>query len=132
MQKDFDPALFAERLRIALHRRKMTQVQLGEKTNISSKSISKYINEQASPPIGALHRMADTLNVSADWLMGRTEEEAGIYIERDEEPWGNDVRFIRRGIQQMSDKERRLLMNVVKSYIKEVQEEEESGRGEES
>lgn len=125
MPKDFDKALFAERLRIALHRRKMTQLELGEKTGISPKSVSKYVTEQAFPPMGALRRIADVLNVSVDWLMGRTEEEAGIYIEREEEAWADDVRFIRRGIQRMSDKERRVLMNVVRSYIEEIQEEEE-------
>jgi len=122
--------IFSERLRIALHRRKMTQVELGNIVGISPKSISKYINQLTLPPADTLHKIADALNVSVDWLLGRTDEEADIYIERDEEPWANDVKIIRRGIQQMSGKERRVLINLVKSYVEEMQKEEKTEGGE--
>jgi transcriptional regulator with XRE-family HTH domain len=81
--------LHGERLVEARERLHMTQgelaVAIGIATDPDSKSgkttISRYENERSQPGSDVLDKMAEVLNVSADWLLGRTEDRTGTVTQ---------------------------------------------------
>ncbi len=65
--------LFSMRLNELLCEKETAQEDLAKKTELSMSSISTYRNGKAEPKITALNRIANYLNVSADYLLGNTE-----------------------------------------------------------
>ena len=63
-----------ERLRQLREEKKMTQLRLGLKVGASQETISGYEIHKAVPPADMLIKLADTLNTSVDYLLGRTDE----------------------------------------------------------
>lgn len=53
--------------------RGMKQSKLGEYVGVSSQAISKWETGKAEPDIKAILKMCDLFDVSADYLLGRTE-----------------------------------------------------------
>jgi transcriptional regulator with XRE-family HTH domain len=68
--------IFAERLRMARAMRKLSQGDLAEKTGFQPSAISHFETEGRSPSFDNLKRLADALNVTTDYLLGRTEHPA--------------------------------------------------------
>ncbi len=56
----------------------LTQKQIAELLNISQQSYSDYENEKTQPDFETLIKIADALNVSIDYLLGRTDELGGV------------------------------------------------------
>ena len=65
---------FPARLREVRKKRKMTQEQLGKRVDVTKVSISCYENGSRTPDIDTLEKIADALDVSVDYLLGRTDE----------------------------------------------------------
>lgn len=61
---------FANRLRIALQIRGMTQQELAEKSGLGKSRISHYVCGRYEAKQDGLYRIAKALNVSEAWLMG--------------------------------------------------------------
>lgn len=61
--------------------RELTQKDLAEKCNISSKSIWAYENNIAIPPLDILTRLADFFECSIDYLTGREDDFGVITIQ---------------------------------------------------
>lgn len=86
------------RIRRARESAGFRQEDLAEKTGIMQKTISNYENGVSYPNSLNLTKISDVLDVSADWLLGRTEDRfsataraaAQLITELDEE----DQRFI--------------------------------------
>lgn len=53
--------------------KKMSQISLGMKLNVSQKMISAYENGKNEPSIDLLMRMADIFQVSIDYIVGYSE-----------------------------------------------------------
>ena len=66
--------VFAQRLKQALKEMKITQVELAEKIGMTQGGYTSYEQARREPPIKVLVQLADKLNVSLDWLCGRTEK----------------------------------------------------------
>lgn len=62
--------LTATRLRIALGRAGIKQVELSEKTGIPKSAISQYLSGKVKPKQDKVYLMAKALDVSELWLMG--------------------------------------------------------------
>ena len=72
-----------------------TQKQLSELLGISQQSYSDYENERTFPDKDTLLKLAGCLNVSTDYLLGRTDELGAVVMP---------------GAMQLSDSERELLL----------------------
>ena len=66
--------IFAQRLRKARLNAGLTQTKLAEKAGLTQGAITSYEIARREPSIKGLVQLADTLNVSLDWLCGRTEK----------------------------------------------------------
>lgn len=65
--------MIAQRLRSARKAKGLTQEELASKLNTTKGTISNYENNHSSPPNEMLTLLANTLGVSTDWLLGRTD-----------------------------------------------------------
>lgn len=65
---------FAERLRKARRRKKLKQREVAEHLGAALRSYQNYEGGQRRPDFETLVVMADYLEVTTDYLLGRTEE----------------------------------------------------------
>lgn len=65
--------MFGKRLRAARIARKYTQQRMADILTISLNSYQKYEQGERNPSFDILVKIADTLNVSIDWLLSRDD-----------------------------------------------------------
>jgi len=82
-----DKDVFPERLKSARDMRKLTQAELGTKASLPSTSIAHFEAGSRKPSFFNLRKLAETLEVTTDYLLGRVSEpsmaEAGDVLYRD-------------------------------------------------
>ena len=61
---------FPSRFRTLAEEKKLTQAQLADMIGIRRQTVSLYFNGQSIPDSEILRRIAESLDVSADWLLG--------------------------------------------------------------
>lgn len=66
--------IFSERLKAARDLRKMSQGDLANKAGFQPSAISHFETGNRSPSFDNLKRLADALNVTTDYLLGRTDQ----------------------------------------------------------
>ena len=66
--------MFGKRLREARMARSLTQPQLAEVIGVALRTYQQYEQGIRNPSFDALVQLADVLDVSTDWLLGRTSE----------------------------------------------------------
>ena len=81
--------MFAQRLRLLMNEKRMSQLQLAKMAGTTEASISRYLNEQTyMPNLNVLMKLAEGFGVSLDYLVGltniptprKTEEEFGYVL----------------------------------------------------
>ena len=65
--------MFASRLRSVRMYRKLTQQKMADLLSVSLNSYQKYEQQERSPALDTLVRIADLLDVSVDYLLCRDE-----------------------------------------------------------
>src|SRR6516225_7681341 len=79
--------VFQERLKAARELRGWSQEELGSKTGMPPSSIGHYESGSRKPSFHTLRKLANTLNVTTDYLLGRVDEpglaESGDPLYRD-------------------------------------------------
>lgn len=69
------PSIFGKRLRAMREEREITQEELGSKAQISAVMVSHFeTGRRQSPSIENLIKLANAMEVSADYLLGRTDD----------------------------------------------------------
>ena len=74
---------FAQRLYTARKNKKMTQKQLADQLGVQQGQISLYETDKDEPPVVVKERIAELLDVSLDFLNGRTPDESGHLSDLD-------------------------------------------------
>lgn len=64
---------FASRFYEALDESKYNTYTIADKLNLSAATISRYTNGKMLPKLATLYQAADLLNVSPEWLMGKSD-----------------------------------------------------------
>ena len=64
---------FPKRLKALRTEKKITQVNLAHELHYGYTAIANYESGRNQPNIGDLTKLANTLNVSIDYLLGRTD-----------------------------------------------------------
>lgn len=64
---------FADRLRTVRKLRNLSQGDLAERTGLQPSAVSHFESDRRTPSFDNLKRLADALNVSADYLLGRID-----------------------------------------------------------
>lgn len=66
--------MFGKRLKKIRETNNMLQSDLAKKINLSSSAVSMYELGERDPDTETLKKIADVLNVSTDYLLGRTDK----------------------------------------------------------
>lgn len=75
--------MLSQRLRFARRNKKLTQEGLASLVNTSKGTISNYENGHSTPSNEMLVTLADALDVSIDYLLGRSEKIMKNYEEKE-------------------------------------------------
>ena len=70
-------AVFPERLRSAREHRELSQGELAERARLQASAVSHFETGGRKPSFDNLKKLADALNVSTDYLLGRTSDMEG-------------------------------------------------------
>ena len=76
--------MFAKRLRSARMARHFTQQAMADALNLSLNAYQKYEQGERTAPYDTLVAIADKLNISIDWLLGRDEYLCSLGVSFDE------------------------------------------------
>jgi len=104
---EMDSELFCARLKEIRTQRKMTQQDIAEKTGIPSTSISHIEAGSRKPSLENFYKLVVVLNVSSDYLLGRTDQYADL---------GTDP--IAKSIQALPETEREMIQKFILSLQK--------------
>ena len=99
---------FAERLRSLRKQRNLSQTELGELAELHYTHIGRYERGSSRPAADALNRLAQALNVSGDYLLEGSNDQAAVARFEDRELL---ERF--QEIQQLNDEDK----HVVKVFL---------------
>ena len=66
--------MIQDRLKRAIAIRGYKQRDLAEKLGMTDATLSRYVRGNREPRADAIRKIAETLNVSTDWLLGLTDE----------------------------------------------------------
>lgn len=105
-----------ERIRDIRKERGLNQDQLAELASLNRVTIAKYESGRVEPGAHALSRIADALDVSADVLLGRTDE----VRPAPESPQTEEARIFLRGIDKLPQEERKQLLEMARLMFKHV------------
>jgi len=113
---------FGKRLKQLRKEKNLTQVQLGELLNTSHATINRYENNIHEPDLETINKLADLFDVTADYLLGRTDMKEIAIIENDEIP--EELRKIGVEYLEVSKelKEKGFTPEKIKSLIKTIEE----------
>ena len=78
-------ATFGERLQAALELRDMSQRELGRRAGVSVAHVSRSASGESVPTVDIAARLAQTLDVSLDWLVDLPRREPGALTPAEEE-----------------------------------------------
>lgn len=69
--------IFPERLRTAREHRELSQGELADRAGLQASAVSHFETGGRKPSFDNLKKLADALNVSTDYLLGRTADMEG-------------------------------------------------------
>ncbi|WP_419589064.1 helix-turn-helix domain-containing protein [Thiolapillus sp.] len=109
-----DSDIFQKRLVTARKKRELSQDDLAKKSGLKPAAISHFETGARKPSFNNLKRLADALNVTADYLLGRTDDPEG-FAEA-------DVAF-RHGFEQLSSEQREIALDFIEVLAKRSKKE---------
>ena len=111
---DFDMAessnskdLFPERLRFARTTRQLSQDGLAKRADLQASAISHFETGSRKPSFDNLRRLADALDVTTDYLLGRVNDMQAV----------GDVDRVHRHLEQMSTTDREIAEGFLKMLV---------------
>lgn len=96
--------IFKKRLILARNKRGFSQSELAKISGLKPAAISHFETGNRKPSFDNLRLLSDSLNVTADYLLGRTDDPEG-FAE-------SDVAF-RHGYEKLSSEQRDMALNFI-------------------
>jgi transcriptional regulator with XRE-family HTH domain len=97
--------VFPDRLRSARRLRELDQGELAKRAGMQASAISHFENGNRKPSFDNLRRLADALDVTTDYLLGRVNEPSGVGVadklHRHIQKLGTNDREIAEGVIAM-------------------------------
>ena len=107
-----------ERIKELRKQRGLNQDQLAELASLNRVTVAKYEAGRVEPGAHALGRIADALDVSADVLLGRSNEIQEIKnMPKTDEAW-----ILARGVDKLPEEERKKTLAVVRAMFAQYQD----------
>lgn len=109
--------IFGRRLKQALIEKNVQQKTLADVLEISDKTMSSYVHGNANPTLLGLAKIAKYLNISADFLLGLSNELKSL--DNVDDPVGEDILMIRRSYTSMPEHQREAVLRLVQSITED-------------
>ena len=88
---------FSERIAAIRKEMKLSQEKFGELANVSQRTVAFWESGDRMPSHSTISALADCLNISVDYLLGRTDEKAG----NKKQPAANDGELVEKVISRV-------------------------------
>lgn len=98
--------LFGERLTQIRRKKKLSQSEVGKLLGIDGDAYGRYERNEVKPSIDMAAKIADILNVSLDYLIGKTDLE-----------FDSDALKRIEGISKLSDKNKEVVYTFLDSFL---------------
>ena len=105
--------LFPQRLQALREKRGLNQEELAKKGSLQATAISHFETGTRKPSFDNLRRLADALETTVDYLMGRTDDPAAIVPEGDQ---------IFRDFEKLTAEERKFARDFMATLAKRAKE----------
>ncbi len=99
--------LFPERLRFARTTRQLSQDGLAKRADLQASAISHFETGSRKPSFDNLRRLADALDVTTDYLLGRVNDMQAV----------GDVDRVHRHLEQMSTTDREIAEGFLRMLV---------------
>ena len=109
--------IFPQRLRSAREIRELNQEKLARRAGLQASAISHFETGTRKPSFDNLKRLADALNVTTDYLLGRVEDPAGLA--------GADR--IYRHLEQLKGSDRKTAEDMIEMLARRAKERRQAG-----
>lgn len=110
--------VFRERLRAAREIRGLSQGELAEKAGLQASAISHFETGTRKPSFDNLRRLADALDATTDYLLGRTSELTGLATRAEK---------LHRHYGQLTSSDREVAEQMVEFLAKKAQNQQRKG-----
>lgn len=108
MMKEFNKDILRQRITLARAGKSLNQAQLAEKSGVTPAAISQIEKGSRTPTIPVLQRIASVLNVSIDYLLGKTNKS-----ELDDLLHDQEVQTFFRGFQSLDPDDKETIEKMV-------------------
>src|SRR5262249_5961645 len=111
--------VFPERLRAAREKRGLSQGDLATRAGLQASAISHFETGTRKPSFDNLRRLADALDVTTDYLLGRvTDDQALAGADR-----------LHRHLDRLTSEDREMAEDILELLAKKAKEREKKGDG---
>lgn len=114
------------RLKELRKERHLTQAALAEKVGLVESSICLYESGKREPDLTTLARIADCLNVSVDYLIGRTNEQQELIVAAPADEYSDEEKRLVGAYRVLPEGKRLFLLEMIEKF---AAEERGSGHG---
>lgn len=101
--------IFQSRLVAARKKRGFSQDELGKRAGLQPAAVSLFETGSRKPSFDNLRRLADALDVTADYLLGRTEDPEGF---------AEAGAAFRDGFEQLTKEQREIALDFIETLAK--------------
>ena len=88
-----DKSIFSNRLRQERENLKLMQKEMAQKLNLPANTYNGYETGKRSPALDVAKHIADTLDISVDYLLGRTDQR-NLNIEKEKTKLNKEITTI--------------------------------------
>jgi len=118
--------VFANRLKAALAAAEKTQRDVARLLNVAESTVSQWVSGKRLPDLPTAAKLASLLNVSADYLMGRTDDPQSVAQTIPDEAPNDELYVVFRGKrQELSPEYKRVLIDMMEAANRRLREEQE-------
>ncbi|MEH6941485.1 helix-turn-helix domain-containing protein [Bacillus sp. JJ722] len=100
-------AITSSRIKALREARKLTMQELADKVGISKSMISYYENGKKTPSVKTINIIASVLNVSVDYLLGKTDSFDG------NENTSNDIKLLIEKYERLDPSKKEAILKIL-------------------
>lgn len=99
-----------------LNEKNLTQKELAKMVGTTEVSIGRYVNDKRDPSASMLSDIANALNVSTDYLLGRTSNPHKTLTPIEEEFEDPEIKILARKARSLTPEQLKAVQAVIDSY----------------
>ncbi|MED1643688.1 helix-turn-helix transcriptional regulator [Brevibacillus agri] len=116
--------LMGQRIKSLREKQGLSQDELASRLGMNRTNVSNYESGRTVPPGNVIRALADLLKTNADYLLGRSDNAHPLDINKMDD-LDDDIRAIQRAAKNMSTKDRKKMLSMIKLAFEDAFDEED-------